>query len=176
MLAGVLLTVTLAWAWASGGWQLISQRAVQYRSSSFFPVTSPELVVNRKTNQLSLDTVGNVHVTLLAGPESNMMSFRADELTNPEIRIAQGSRLTLNVVNVDADMPHNFSITRQPPPYPGQVSAGAIATPTLMPYNGQHYSGAVLILKAAQPGTAYYICTVPGHAHAGMYGKITVLP
>jgi len=172
----VALAATLVWAAAGSGFQLISLHAKTYASSSFFPANSPELVINHKTNQLSLNTAGNAHLTLLAGPESNMMSFRADELTNPEIRIAKGSRLTLNIVNVDGDMQHDFSITTQPPPYPAAVSAGAIATPKLPPHAGQPYAGAVLTLKAATAGTAYYLCAVPGHAHAGMYGKITILP
>lgn len=176
LLAGcVALMVTLAWA-AAGMFDLISLQAKQYRSSSFFPATSPELVINPKTDQLSLDTVNTIHITVLAGPKSKMMSFRVGELTNPEIRIAKGSRLTLNVINVDDDMEHDFALTTQPPPYPEQVSAGAIATPKLLPYQGDKYSGAVLILKASAAGTEYYVCTVPGHAKAGMYGKITVLP
>src|SRR6185437_7914291 len=102
----VTLMTTLVWAAAGSGFQLISLQAKTYTSSSSFPAASPELVINHKTNQLSLNTVGNVNITLLAGPESNMMSFRVDELTNPEIRIAKGSRLTLNIVNVDDDMQH----------------------------------------------------------------------
>jgi rusticyanin len=173
----VALMTTLVWAAAAGsGFQLISLQAKTYTSSSSFPAASPELVINHKTNQLSLNTAGNVHITLLAGPKSNMMSFRVDELTNPEIRIAKGSRLTLNIVNVDDDMQHDFSITTPPPPYPAEAAAGAIVTPKLLPYKGRRYSGAVLILQAAAVGTAYYICSVPGHAHAGMYGKITILP
>lgn len=171
----VALTVTLLAA-AASGFKLISLQANSYRSSSFFPATSPEMVINPKTNQLSLNTVNTIHITVLAGPTSNMMSFRVGELTNPELRIAKGSRVTFNIVNVDDDMEHSFAITTQPPPYGAQVEGTAIATPLLLPYKGQQYSGAVLILKAAEAGTAYYVCTVPGHAQKGMYGKITILP
>ena len=170
----VALTVTLMAA--ASGFELISLQAKSYRSSSFFPATSPELVINPKTNQLSLNTVNTIHITLLAGPKSNMMSFRVGELTNPEIRIAKGSRVTFNVVNVDDDMEHSFAITTQPPPYAAQVQGASLATPMLLPYKGQRYSGAVLILQAAAAGTAYYVCTVQGHAQKGMYGKIVILP
>lgn len=153
---------------------LISKQAETYVSKAKFPQSHPQPYPQPHDNAVASDVVGDVHLLLLAGPASNMMSFQVETLSNPEIRIAKGSRLILNVVNMDDDMVHDLSITTQPPPYSMKVTAGPLTTAMLQPYKGKRYSGATLILKAARPGVAYYVCTVPGHAKAGMYGKIVV--
>lgn len=175
--AGLVLLALAGGLWAAAGhFDLISAQPKTYKSGYKFPATSPQLRVDRVHKQISMDTVNNVHITALAGPSSDMFSFQIDLQTNPTIRIPKGSRLTLNVVNLDEDMPHNLYLTTQAPPYPAKFTAGAIGTGTLKPYDGKIYHGADLILQAAEPGTLYYVCTIPGHAKGGMFGKIVITP
>ncbi|MGH9477588.1 MAG: sulfocyanin-like copper-binding protein [Terriglobales bacterium] len=176
-LIGVVLLALASGLWAAAAhFDLISAQAKTYVSGYKFPATSPQLRADKIHKQLSMDTVNNVHVTALAGPASDMFSFQIDLLTNPTIQIPNGSRLTLNVINVDDDMPHNFYLTTLAPPYPAKFTAGKTGSGTLKPYDGKIYHGADLILKATQPGTLYYVCTIPGHAKGGMYGKIVITP
>jgi rusticyanin len=168
-----LLMLSLAAA-SGAGFDLVSKQAKSYASNAAFPVTSPQLRTDRKTNRISIAAAEDVHITALAGPSAKMMSFQIDELTNPEIRVPKGTRLTLNVINVDDDMPHNLYLTTQAPPFQRAVNPTSIGTGMLKPRTDGHYSGVDLILKAARPGAYYYVCTITGHARAGMFGKIVV--
>ena len=174
----VLLAATAAWAAAAANlpFRLISKQNKQYISQANFPMSSPELRPNRQDNSLSTRVKGKYELLALAGPKGKMMSFQIETLTNPEIRLPAGSELTLDVVNVDDDMVHDLYLTTQAPPYPQAVPATAIGTAVLKPYKGQQYSGSRLVIEATHAGTAYYVCTVPGHAKKGMVGKIVVTP
>lgn len=170
-----LALATAAWTQARPSpFQLIAQSATSYKSKANFPLTSPELRPDHHDNSFSNPHVGTYHILILAGPKQNMLSFRVGELTNPTIRVPLGSRLTINLVNVDDDMVHDLYITSQKPPYPQSVHATAIGSPILRPYKGTRYSAGTLILKAQHAGIVYYVCTVPGHAKKGMWGKIEV--
>lgn len=175
---GVAVAILGAMLWAAtpGALQMISRQARNYRSEKDFPSDSTQVTLDRQVNRIQSETMAPLQLTALAGPKANMMSFQIDRLSNPEIRIPRGTRLTLNVVNIDDDMVHDLFITRRAPPYPRKLEAGTEGTVMLRPYKGQRFSGAVLILKATQPGTLYYVCTIPGHAKAGMFGKIVITP
>lgn len=171
----VVVAGIVAAAWAAGArFELVSKQPRTYASNNNFPVTSPALRADRQQNRIEVATAGSVHLTALAGPKANMMSFQIEGLANPEIDLAKGSRLTINVINVDDDMAHNLYLTDQAPPYAQQITAASIGTSTLKPHKAEKYSGSALIVKADAAGTAYYLCTVPGHAKAGMFGKIVV--
>lgn len=168
-LAGVALA-------AAPGFRLISRQSRTFASETKFPRSSPELVVDRHDNRIQAGAVASLHLLALAGPKADMMSFQIETLKNPEIRLARGTRLTLSVVNVDDDMAHDLYLTDRPPPYPRRFEAGALGTGVLAPYAHGRYQGAELILQPTTPGTYYYVCTVPGHATAGMWGRIVVAP
>ncbi|HWG38579.1 MAG TPA: plastocyanin/azurin family copper-binding protein [Terriglobales bacterium] len=171
----VVVAGIVAAAWAAGArFELVSKQAGTYGSNNNFPETSPTLHADRQQNRIQVASAGSLHLTALAGPKNNMMSFQIEGLTNPEIDVAKGSRLTINVINVDDDMAHNLYLTDQAPPYAQRVPAGSVGTSTLMPHKDGKYSGSALVVKADAAGTAYYLCTVPGHAKAGMFGKIVV--
>ena len=170
------LLCSLAVAATAGAFQLISRHARSYADLTDFPRDSPQVTLDRHANRIQSATVAQLQLTVMAGPKAKMMSFQIDTLSNPEIRIPKDIQLTLNVVNIDDDMVHDLHITDRPPPYPVKFDAGRLGTPVLKPYKGQRFSGAALILKATRPGTLYYVCSVPGHAHAGMYGRIVIMP
>ncbi|MGH9520563.1 MAG: plastocyanin/azurin family copper-binding protein [Terriglobales bacterium] len=166
----------LVWAASPAAFQLIVRQARSFRSLNGFPHDSPEVTLDRTANRIQSAKIAQLQLTALAGPKARMMSFQIDTLSNPEIRIPKGIRLTLNVINIDDDMVHDLYITDRPPPYPSKFDAGKIGTPMLRPYQKMRYSGTALVLKATDPGTLYYVCSVPGHARAGMYGKIVITP
>lgn len=172
----VLLAAASAGAAASLPFTLLAKQEKQYASQANFPATSPELRADRQDNRIGAGTKGSYHLLALAGPKGKMMSFQVGTLSNPEIRIPVGTKLTLDVVNVDDDMVHDLYLTTVAPPYPQAVAATAIGTAVLKPYKGEQYMAAQLVLQAKRAGTVYYVCTVPGHAKRGMYGKIVITP
>lgn len=174
--AALVLVTAATWVWAAGaaGFDQVSKRNLSYTSSTAFPADSPQLTVDRAQNRITLSSAGPADLTFLAGPQAKMMSFQVGTLTNPEIRVPKGATLTLTVINVDDDMVHDLYLIGQAPPYARSVSASSVGSAVLKPYKGQSYSVTQLVVKASQPGTSYYVCTIPGHAKAGMYGKIVV--
>ncbi len=109
--------------------------------------------------------------------------FVIDELVNPTLIIKSGISIRFIIVNMD-DMEHNFAITNFPPPYPYIIMGGnmmynvthfTLNTPYLQPYNGgDKYPSETVIFKAQNPGEFWYLCTYPGHAQEGMYGKLII--
>ena len=112
--------------------------------------------------------------------------FVISGLIDPTLVIPSGASLHATVINLDADMYHNFVVTALPPPYPYMAMEGMMTnwqrgvsfamTPFLPPANyGQgtahEYSYA---LSLGTAGTLWYLCTYPGHAQMGMYGQIIV--
>ncbi|MGC9105588.1 MAG: plastocyanin/azurin family copper-binding protein [Thermoprotei archaeon] len=118
-------------------------------------------------------------------------------LINPNIVLPPDARVTAIVVNLDAGDYHNFAVTAEPPPYPyylmgpGMMGQGGM----MGGYSGgNYYNGTygfvtmMTLLPPANyttrtateftysftlpPGTYWYVCTYPGHAQEGMYGKI----
>lgn len=187
-LYAMAMLAAVAWAGSGGGaaqgrrgpaaarFQLISKQSRSYTATRMFPGLSSGLRVNRATNRITASAAGNYVITALAGPSSDMMSFEIAGLKNPEIRIPQGTRLTLAVINVDDDMAHNLALTTAAPPYPKQVGSMPIGSATLKPHKGRAYSASLLTVRATGVGPGFYLCTVPGHARSGMYGRIAVLP
>jgi rusticyanin len=100
-------------------------------------------------------------------------------LINPTLVIRSGSSVQFTVVNLDNDMFHNLVVSAYGPPY-GSMSMQGMMSGSWMPYlppadysqgSAPEYS---YTLTLSQPGTSWYICTYPGHAESGMYGKIIV--
>ena len=100
-------------------------------------------------------------------------------LINPTLVIRSGSSVQFTVVNLDDDMFHNLVVSAYGPPY-GSMSMQGMMSGNWMPYlppadysqsSAPEYSNT---LTLSQPDTLWYICTYPGHAESGMYGKIIV--
>lgn len=125
-------------------------------------------------------------------------------LIDPTLVIPSASHVNLVFVNLDDDMYHNFVVTSLAPPYSympmqgmmysnssswyggmggGMMGEGSTSTifammmPVLAPANytnGTAYSYATTFTLNSYGGSYWYICTYPGHAQSGMYGKIVV--
>ena len=101
-------------------------------------------------------------------------------LINPTLTVKSGTLMRITLINLDEDMPHNFVITRSSPPYstmPVMGNGGILNTMPFLPNqdtqkgNAYEYTDSVALNQA---GTYWYVCTYPGHAEEGMYGKIVV--
>ncbi|WP_178102801.1 copper-containing nitrite reductase [Pseudomonas sp. gcc21] len=77
---------------------------------------------------------------------------------NPEMRVAEGAVVQVNVVNGDGAI-HDFAI----PDF--SVKSDQI---------GGKGSATAVVFRASKSGTFEYLCTLPGHKAAGMFGKLIV--
>ena len=106
--------------------------------------------------------------------------FVIGSLINPTLVVKAGTQLHVTLINLDEDMAHNFVVTMSGPPYstmPMMDNGGFLNKMPVLPneekQQGYAYEYTDLI-TLSQPGTYWYVCTYPGHAEEGMYGKIIV--
>lgn len=110
-------------------------------------------------------------------------------LIDPTLVIPHGASVQITVVNLDKDMYHNFVFTTLNPPYSymammqgmmmgnwQQRGTWLAMMPFLPPAN---YSQGVVheytyTVTLNSQGTLSYLCTYPGHAQDGMYGRMLV--
>ncbi len=125
-------------------------------------------------------------------------------LIDPTLVVPRGSDVRIVMVNLDEDAYHNVVLTSLAPPYssmpmqgmmwtngtswyPGMMGGGmmggrsgsifAMMTPTLPPADygrGQASYYATSFSLDLASGTYWYLCTYPGHAQMGMYGKLVL--
>lgn len=110
------------------------------------------------------------------GPKDDMLSYRIKGLRNPTIEAKAGSKLIILFVNSDDDMLHNLRFTMQAPPFEAKMgNRGSVGSGDLHPKKGASFSGQTLtVVLPSKAGTYSYVCTIAGHAAAGMYGKVVV--
>ena len=132
----------------------------------------------RVSNNTLIFNGSDVNVVVLMGPMNtgqSMYSFVIDNVTNPTLVFNKGARVTMFVVNVDTDAYHSMALVNGGPPYQyGMMSMmmySYAASAMVPPYSGM-YAGQSVSFTAG--GSMYYVCTVPGHAQDGMYGRIMV--
>jgi rusticyanin len=108
--------------------------------------------------------------------------FVIGNMIDPTLVLKAGTALNITSINLDVDMAHSFVIMRTGPPYSympmhNMMSGGIVAFMPVLP-NADEKDGYAYELSyqitLSQPGTYWYVCTYPGHAEDGMYGKIIV--
>ena len=136
---------------------------------------------------IATDLKGAANLTANAPP-----SYATDNvfviygLVNPTLAVPSGATLQVTFVNLDNDIYHNFAMASLGPPYPYMAMQGMMywqqqrpwmaMEPFLPPANNglglvHEYSYTVTL---GDQGSLWYLCTYPGHAQAGMYGKVLV--
>ncbi|QCO68336.1 nitrite reductase, copper-containing [Luteimonas yindakuii] len=80
------------------------------------------------------------------------------DVVNPELRVPEGAVVAITVTNGDGAM-HDIAV-----PDFGVQSDQIV---------GQG-SSTTIVFRAAKAGTFEYVCTIPGHRAAGMFGKLIV--
>lgn len=140
---------------ACGGSSSSSSSAAPATSSSAAGAATSSTAAAPATSSSSAaaPSSGGAHAIAIAADPSGALKFDKTSLT------AKAGKVTFTFTN-KAPVGHNFTI---------QTSGGATvaATPT---FNG----GAKTVSATLKPGKYTFLCTVPGHAMAGMKGTLTV--
>ncbi len=147
-------------------------------------------LVSQGEQGATVDTAANtvtyagrsVSLVALASPDGKPnMTWEIDGLVNPTVSVAPGARVTVVLVNTDWGYMHGFELTTTQPPYPEMAMAGVADNFFLMPIpprtekdtaTASYYTRTASFTAAA--GTYHYLCPVPGHAAAGMFGTLVV--
>lgn len=146
-------------------------------------VTEPGVKVSPASSTVYVNN--STTLLVMAGPMNapSMYSFEIEGLFNPTIVIKEGVTVHFVVVNIDTDSEHNFVLSTQGPPYPymsgmGYTGTGGFGFMTHMGFLPPTSSGRFYYYNFSytfsESGTYWYLCTYPGHAENGMYGRIIV--
>jgi rusticyanin len=136
--------------------------------------------VSRAANTVTF-TTATIRLTIVASPSGGPdETFRAAGLVNPRIIVPAGARVTIQLVNADADTAHGLVIAASAASaswMPMMTARPAFAGSALWflgkPTSAGMHAGTITF-TAATPGTYRYLCPVPGHARNGMTGAFTV--
>ena len=155
-------------------------------------ITSASLaaLVSRGEQGASIDPKANtvtyaghsVTLVALASPHGEPnMTWEIDGLVNPTVVLQPGTQVDVVLANTDWGYMHGFELTTTPPPYPYMAMAGVADSFFLMPLpsrtakntaTASYYTRSASFTAAF--GTYHYLCPVPGHAAAGMFGTLVV--
>jgi rusticyanin len=137
--------------------------------------------IDPKANTVSYNGSA-VTLVALASPHGKPdMTWEIDGLVNPTVTVRQGAKVDVILVNTDGDKVHGFELTTTPPPYSNMVMMGINNGFFLMPLpprttralaSVRYYTEEGAFTAAS--GSYYYLCQVPGHAAAGMFGRLVV--
>lgn len=89
---------------------------------------------------------------------------------NPTIHASVGDKVVFDITNIGVSF-HALAVTAESSGYAGIFPNSEVGTANKPLTNGQ--SGTSEFIPP-EPGTYYYICTVPGHREQGMEGQIVV--
>ncbi|MHB8293349.1 MAG: cupredoxin domain-containing protein [Acidimicrobiales bacterium] len=138
-------------------------------------------VIDAKTNTVTYKSQA-VNLVALASPHGKPnMTWEIDGLVNPTVVVPPNAHLNVVLVNTDWGYMHGFELTTTAPPYPHMAMAGVVDSFFLMPLpprtthsvtTASYYTRTGSITPPA--GTYHYLCPVPGHAAAGMFGTLVV--
>lgn len=161
-------------------------------ASSQLP-SDAQIVKDTNTITFSSSNVSITALSMMADDAKNMTgsslpqyanddTFVIGNMIDPTLVIKPGTSLSVTSINLDEDMSHNFVITTSAPPYSympmhSMMNGGTVSMMPVLPNDdvkaGYAYEQSYQI-TLSQPGTYWYVCTYPGHAEQGMYGKIIV--
>ena len=120
----------------------------------------------------------DVTLTVLASPSMPAESFRIAGMTDPAIIVPAGARVSIQLINADADMAHGLVITAAAPSQVPMMNAAPAFTGSALWFLGKPTSAGLhagtIGFTASTPGSYQYLCPVPGHARDGMAGAFTV--
>jgi len=136
--------------------------------------------VNRTANTITFRTT-NVRVAVVASPAGGPdETFRIAGLVNPTLVVRPGARVSIEVVNADADTAHGLVITAggDTRSWMPMMTTGPAFAGSALWFLGNPTSAGLqvgnLTFTATTPGTYRYLCAVPGHARKGMTGMFLV--
>jgi nitrite reductase (NO-forming) len=95
-------------------------------------------------------------------------ALTGEEGHNPTINANVGDKIIFNVLNQGF---HAFGVTAEAEGFAGIIPGSEVASAAAPLQKGDSDSSEFV---PTEPGTYYYICTVPGHRELGMVGEIIV--
>ncbi|KIQ96506.1 copper-containing nitrite reductase [Lysobacter sp. A03] len=119
-------------------------QAIAARSADVTPVADVTFTLRTAIDNGQLVFVGN------AGAIKDQV--------NPELKVPEGAVVAITVVNGDGAM-HDISVPAFDAHSDQLVGEGSSTT---------------IVFRAGKAGTFEYVCTIPGHKAAGMFGKLIV--
>ncbi len=140
---------------------------------------------NKAKNRVTF-TGKRIHLVFVAvEPGFPDTTFEVHRMVDPAVRVPAGSKVTLTLINMDygPGMIHGIAIGQKSPPYGGVLSLPLpqqlASLSLLLPRTGLHikkskYWTSTVTFTCQKPGTYYYLCQMPAHAKAGMYGRFIV--
>jgi len=114
-----------------------------------------------------------VSLSFVESSDFRTLAFNAlpgESGNNPTIQANVGDKIVFDVIN-DGVSFHAFGVTEAEEGFEGIIPGSEIASATNPLKAGE--SGTSEFIPT-EPGTYYYICTVPGHRMQGMVGEIVV--
>ena len=115
----------------------------------------------------------NSSLSFIESSDFRTLAFNAlpgEAGNNPTITANVGDKIVFDVIN-DGKSFHAFGVTLDTEGFAGIITGSEIASANAPLKPGE--SGASEFIPS-EPGTYYYICTVPGHRMQGMVGEIIV--
>lgn len=177
----VVLVFVFAYIWAGGISQAGYSGTFTQSGLNSVNTASPGVTVSEAGNLIYINESTTLPVMMGPMNASSMYSFEILGLINPELVIQMGVKVHFTAVNIDDDSSHNFVLATSGPPYGyamggNMMRGGGYMTmmPYLSPESSGHYSYMNFTYTFSHSGTFWYLCTYPGHAQLGMYGKIMV--
>ena len=101
-------------------------------------------------------------------------------LINPTLVVPKGAIIHVEFINLDSSEYHNVIMTATGPPYqymPMSAMNGIVSMMPVIPpadYSGGYATEYNYTTAFDDSGAYWCLCTYPGHAQMGMYGKIIV--
>ena len=121
-------------------------------------------------------TTNDIRLVVLTGPEDDMLSYRIQDIRNPNLVIPAGATLRILFVNADVDMRHDVrfghvvgDFTIAP-----EITGTAGSSKLTARGEGSVLQAEELVIKSTSTGAFRYFCSVRGHAKGGMWGNIFV--
>ena len=124
------------------------------------PVTSTGVEINSSLSFIESSDFRTLAFNALPGEAGN----------NPTITANVGDKIVFDVIN-DGKSFHAFGVTAADEGFGGIIADSEIASANAPLKPGE---GGASEFIPSEPGTYYYICTVPGHRMQGMVGEIIV--
>ncbi|MGY0556674.1 MULTISPECIES: copper-containing nitrite reductase [unclassified Lysobacter] len=111
----------------------------------------------------SVTPVADVNYTLRTQIHDGQLVFVGDGgaikgQINPDLKVAEGAVVAITVINGDGAM-HDVAVPEFGAQSDSLVGVGSATT---------------IVFRATRAGTFEYVCTIPGHRAAGMFGKLIV--
>lgn len=132
------------------------------------------VAVSKDKKTLTISSMA-ARLVVTTGPDNDMLSYRIMGLRNPTIYVKAGATVSILFVNTDSDMLHNLRVTGNKAPFAAKFAGATTGSVDLPHANGAAFTGQTITFKVpSQKGSYSYLCTIMGHAAAGMYGTIIV--